>query len=229
MDTTGARKPRWPYAAAGIAVAAAVVIVATSLTGRWGRNPQEPPPPNIPPGPPVVVRNNFVPLPPLQDAPEPAASSTLVPAPIRPLLPAVQTESNTRVLASDGQSLVRLRPSAEMPAFAFAADDQPPERRILPAGPPARVPAADSSEATLPPDLAIDADRPGPQNDQTEDRTRQTVLDRPPLLRQSSSPFLRLTIPDPYENVTPVRMRQFPPDDHAPVTPGDLPPKPKLP
>ena len=64
--------------------------------------------------------------------------------------------------------------------------------------------------------------------DPTLGESRRSSLAVAPKLRQTAAPFVELTIPDPFEVVNAIRMRNQPPDTDPPASPS-APPAPKLP
>jgi hypothetical protein len=168
----------------------------------------------------------FAPLAAGVTAPLACPLAALVPAPVPSLLPPVEMPQGPRLPPS--RLGVPDRPVAGPPPPAWQADPPPPPR--LPALPPARV---GSPDPACPPLLWGGAryrpGRPSPTSDPVLDLSRQAALAARPPLRESPAPFLRLTIPDPFESVAAVRLREPPPDDDPPASAVELPPGPVLP
>ena len=171
----------------------------------------------------------FAPVP-LPGAPqEPWRSDRLIPVPVRSWLPPAEVYRGSELLPSEAKRPAGLRPTADEPPLAPPSSLLPVSRPPLPAGPLAR--AASPDVAGLPAD-SLTGSSPGeadPAGDATLDPSRQTVLATAAGLRQGPAPFLRLTIPDPFEAITAVQLRRPPPDDDAPVAASDLPARAPLP
>jgi len=170
-----------------------------------------------------------VPLPLFVTAPQPSPSSALVPAPRgtwRP--PLADVLRLPRLLPSEHDRPVRPRPVADLPLLGRGSPSLPPPR-LPPATPQARAASPDPNRLPLLPA----GSRPNPNHaDATSDPTlgqaRQALLWTIGGLRRSPAPFLRLTIPDPFEAVTAVQFRHCPADDDTPAVLPDLPGRPTL-
>lgn len=175
-----------------------------------------------------VAPADFLPLPPFVTAPLQPRFATLVPAPIRPWLPPVEAPAGSHLLASERNHPPRLRSPVDVPELA-GQSDAAPARQALPVR--ALVRAATPDLADLP-ILPVEGRTPGrtdPASASQQDTPRQPALSATPHLREGPTPFVRLTIPDPFETVTRVHLRQFPPDDDPPASISALSPKPTLP
>lgn len=101
-----------------------------------------------------------------------------------------------------------------------------PQRDDLPAGPRTRIDSIDVEKPTAVPILA----QPVPDRASLEDPT-QTVSTLSALAvilpeRAGPTPFLKLTLPDPFENAQTVRLRTPPAEEATPTSPGPKAPNP---
>ena len=105
-----------------------------------------------------------------------------------------------------------------------------PAHPLLPAGLPLRMRTEDAGLAGIP---MFQTRPPGPVLDPTADPTaegsQRSILLATPAPRTAAAPFLRLAIPDPYEERNAVRLTPPPVDAAPPERATDLPPKPALP
>ena len=169
------------------------------------------------------VRQSPAPGPISFTAPPPPNPATVFPVPIRPFLPPAITSDQPRLLSGD-QRVATSAPIAasEIPPLAVT----PPEPVRLPAAPLARAAAPDPAQFTvwittspapeargLPPKW----DRPQLTTDPTEEKSRTIAFAPPGGLRESAVPFLRITITDPFEQITIAELRNPPPDVDPPV------------
>lgn len=150
--------------------------------------------------------------------------TTIVPVPIRSFLPPAVTPDQALVLPGD-RRMATSAPfsSGEIPLPVTASAPGP----ILLTVP--HLPAATSPDPLLwsvwitsnptpesrgrPPQW----DRPQLTTDPTSEGSRELALAPPSGLRESPPPFLRISIPDPYEQITIAELRNPPPDDEPPV------------
>jgi hypothetical protein len=95
-----------------------------------------------------------------------------------------------------------------------------PEPPPLPADPGARVVAPDPAEPPPLPVLAHYAPERQSLDDPTGDFSLRAALAAPPPERTGPAPFLRLTLPDPFEHAEVVRLRTPLPEDPTPVSPA---------
>lgn len=92
-----------------------------------------------------------------------------------------------------------------------------PDRPVLPAVPGLRLPSFSTEQPPPLPILAqVQADRV-PLDDPTREASLEAALSGPPPVRTNPAPFLRLNLPDPYENRTVAELRNPPPENPAPV------------
>lgn len=171
----------------------------------------------------------FVPLAPAA-APVPWPSSTLVPAPKGSWLPPAEVRTEPRAVAASGPPAPRARRAADLPPLADVSGPPAPASRQLDAGPPAAAPAPDINVLPiLPLRLWYQLDRYAPLADPTRGPSREAAVAAEPPFRQSLAPFVRLSIPDPFEFLNEIRLLRPPADSEPPVTLKSRAPKPVLP
>jgi hypothetical protein len=182
------------------------------------------------PAAPAAAPGIVAPLPPLAAAPVPPGSSTLVPMPPAWWLPAAITVHGPHALG----------PVTQRPLFLRGTPDLPPvaERRSPPWTPPVQLAAGPLARADAPDPAAVpmpalrhrpNIDRPDAAYDPTEDQSRQRALAAVTSLRKAAVPFLRLTIPDPYETRAALEFRKVLPDADPPAACLAMPQRPALP
>lgn len=114
----------------------------------------------------------------------------------------------------------------DAPLTAHRSDPTRVNVQHLPAGALVRVAAPD---VDLPPPLPILAN-PGidraPLEDPTAEDSLKSALTAVPPIRNNPAPFLRLNLPDPFENAQTIRLRALPPEEQSPATGPVRPPKP---
>lgn len=217
MNRRNPAPQRWAWALACVAVAGMAAVAATrSKVPQAGR-------------PAAGAITASAPLAPLVTAPEPAASSVLVPAPRGTWLPWALARQEPRPLPSDGQHALAVRTSADRPPVAGATPALP-SAIVLPAGPPAYAAGPLVGDLSGLPSAAL----PGPDGidltcDPTLGEAREAVLVTTPQPRRTPAAMLRLVLPDPFELITAVQLRQAPADDDPPAPKVDPPlPRPVL-
>ncbi|HZT81328.1 MAG TPA: hypothetical protein VFA26_13955 [Gemmataceae bacterium] len=106
----------------------------------------------------------------------------------------------------------------ELPLVGPHAAAALPQAQTLPAG--KRVKAA-GPDVTQPPPLPILSPQPAAErasfDDPTAEASQAAALARSPAPRATAAPFLRLFLPDPFENAHTARLRNPPPEDPAPA------------
>jgi hypothetical protein len=153
----------------------------------------------------------------------------LPPPPPLPALPATMGESSgQRPLAALDQKGTAFRPRLlpEEPPFSrHRIVLAQPESIKLPAGPRVRLASPDVNQPIPLPILAQPVRNRAPLNDPTLDVSLSAALAETVPGRTSPAPFLRLTLPDPFENRKTVRLRKTPPEEGIPFTvlPGPKP------
>jgi hypothetical protein len=125
--------------------------------------------------------------------PPPGLEKPLVP------LPAVPAEM-PRLPAGKSPAL-RPRPLPEdLPLAGHLADPTPPQAQTLHAGDRIRIPSVDASQPIPLPILAQPASNRAPLDDVTAEASRNAALATSPLARSAPVPFLKIDLPDPFEN-----------------------------
>lgn len=160
-------------------------------------------------------------------APPPPNPVTIFPVPLRPWLPPAETPDQPRVLAGDRRIANSApAPSGEIPLLAPLVSR--PERVVLPAGPLARADSRDPARAaawvainpaTDPRGQPPKWDRPVITTDPTAGKPDVSAASPTAGLRETPPPFLRLNIPDPFEQISMAELRDPPADKDAPVAP----------
>ncbi len=133
------------------------------------------------------------------------------------LPPAQLVPSRSRV---EGQARPVLpRPLPEGLPFAhYQRDPLPPQRIEFPAGERVRVASADVNEPVALPKLTIRPMDATPADDPTAAASTAAALSAAPPPRVTPAPFLRLTLPDPFEHRDVLRLPR-PNTDHEPPAP----------
>lgn len=169
-----------------------------------------------------------LPLPATSLAAPPAPNPlTIFPVPIRPWLPPAETPDQPRILAGDRRIANSApAPSGEIPLLAPPVS--PPDRIVLPVAPLARADSRDP--ARLAAWVAVNPatetrgqppkwDRPLITTDPTAAKSDASAAIPTTGLRETPPPFLRLNIPDPFEQISMAELRNPPADTDAPVAP----------
>lgn len=113
-----------------------------------------------------------------------------------------------------------LRPhvlAEDAPLSAYRADPAAVRTIHMPAGALVHVPTPDVNVAPWLPFQGVLGIDKGPLDDPTTDDSLKTALAAPPPIRSNPAPFLRLNLPDPFENGQVVRLRVQPPEDPTPT------------
>jgi hypothetical protein len=160
-------------------------------------------------------------------APPPWNPATIFPVPVRSWLPPAEAPERPSILP-DEKRLAAPAPHVlqEFPLHAPIAS--PTASLFLPAAPLAQANSPDPARITVwiatgpapearsrPPNW----DRPQLATDPTAAQSRDFALSSPSGLRETPLPFLRLNIPDPFEQIAIAELRNPPPEDDPPVTP----------
>jgi len=106
----------------------------------------------------------------------------------------------------------------ELPLYAHRAESASPERTELPAGERVRVPLPLLNEPIPLPYVAEKVKEPATVDDGPNDFSLAAALTPLSLRRDNPAPFLRLTIPDPFEYRSAARLLKEWPELSAPVT-----------
>ncbi|HEV7402301.1 MAG TPA: hypothetical protein VGO11_05215 [Chthoniobacteraceae bacterium] len=159
-------------------------------------------------------------------APPPPNPATVFPVSVRAWLPPAETPETPHVLAGDLRSATSAPPSpSETPMLATLTS--PPERPVMPVPPLAQVAGPDpermSAWVVINPATETRGrppawDRPLATTDPTAAASRDLALAPPAGLRETPPPFVRLNIPDPFEQIAIAELRNPPPDMDPPVT-----------
>ena len=122
------------------------------------------------------------------------------------------------------------RPAVDIPGLASEADPARPHFPMLLVAPRTHAPAPDPAQ---PPVLARFPSLTEPLVTSTEDPGAAAAFSvltaAVPLATPGPAPLLRLSIPDPFEQIRTIRLAVAPADADAPVTARDRPPLAKLP
>lgn len=160
-------------------------------------------------------------------APPPWNPNTIFPVPVRSWLPPAEILEKAGTLP--GAQPFAMSPPYSLPESPLPAPDATlPEPLILPVPALAFAISPDPARVTVwiatspapetrgrPPAW----DRPQLATDPTSDMTRAIPAAAPTGLRETPPPFLRLTIPDPFEQIAIAELRTPPPEIDSPITP----------
>lgn len=150
---------------------------------------------------------------------------SIAPLPVRSFLPPADISAQPRLLGTRLRTTV---PTVLVSTEAVPLASTKPPAIVLPVGtlpwPPVRDPARftfritpQRTDATAP--AATGGwDRPQISTDPTAAQSRAFALTPPSGLRDTSAPFQRHSIPDPFEQSARAELRPPPPDDDPPVT-----------
>ena len=153
--------------------------------------------------------------------------TTIFPVPFRSWLPPAETLEKAGSLPGDQRPVTS-------PPYPIAENPLSPPDVSLPE--PLTLPARDLAQSVSPDPARITVwiatspapetrgrppawDRPQLATDPTTEVTRAFPVDAPTGLRETPPPFMRLTIPDPTEQITIAELRTPPPEIDPPVTP----------
>ena len=144
---------------------------------------------------------------------------------LSPRLPLAQTELPKVKTRSEGSKKLTALPPEGMPLAFSRAEPVVPDRGELPASERARVPSP-RLDGPLPlPPLATRYQEPISIDDLTGEYSLAAALATPPPSRTSQAPFLRLTIPDPFEHRPAARLRSELEESPSPMTSSPRPPR----
>jgi hypothetical protein len=123
-------------------------------------------------------------------------------------------------------AVVRPGPLPEGPPLADErGTPAPPEAVRLPAGERVRLPSEDVNRPVPLPPLGQPAPDRAPLDDPTADASLAAALAARMPERTTPAPFVKLDVPDPFENRHAVRLPALPPDASVPVAVASRPPK----
>ena len=171
----------------------------------------------------------FGPLPPQFTAPAKAAVPVLVAMSAEARLRPAEAHLRPRPLATDRLRPPTFPPIAGRPPLASCTAPLTAKPVPLAAGPLAR---AESPDLRRMPAIAMYprpySGRLQPADDPTEAPGRAVLLSTRSTGRQTVAPFIRIAIPDPFEQINALRLRACPPDDDPADHDANLPETPKF-
>lgn len=143
-------------------------------------------------------------------------------------LAAAQFTYSPRMISSDRGAVVATLPARDLPPLAVTSDPPRPERPLLPltALAYASSPPADVAPLPAPRRLLTDP-KPTAALDPSPDASRQVGLPLSVVARKPAA-FLKLTIPDPFENTQDVQLRSAITENDPPPSPRGLPARAEL-
>jgi hypothetical protein len=112
------------------------------------------------------------------------------------------------------------------PLSGYHDTPPPPEPQRLPAGERVRLPSEDVDRPVPLPLLGQASPDRAPLDDPTAEASQAAALAAAMPQRTTPAPFLKLTLPDPFENRQVVRLPALPPEVPTPVAAAPRPPKP---
>jgi hypothetical protein len=113
-----------------------------------------------------------------------------------------------------------------LPLLGYRETPQPPEANSLTAGELVRAPSSDVNRPMPLPLLGALAPDRVPLDDPTSDQSVAAALAGQMPDRTTPAPFLKLTLPDPFENRQTVRLRTMPVEESTPIAAAPRGPKP---
>jgi hypothetical protein len=105
----------------------------------------------------------------------------------------------------------------EMPLLGYRGVPAQPQEPVLTPGVLLKVPSPNVGQPVPPPLLAQPAPDRVPLDDPTLEASLAAAVAAQPSYRTNPAPFLKLTLPDPFENRQTVRLRSTPPEEGMPV------------
>jgi hypothetical protein len=106
----------------------------------------------------------------------------------------------------------------ELPLGGYRGDPAPPHGQSFPAGDRVRLPGPDINQPAPLPILATPAPDRAALDDPTADFSAAAVQSAPAPARTNPAPFVKVALPDPFENRNAVRLREKPAERAEPVT-----------
>ena len=162
---------------------------------------------------------------PFATAPRPWRSAKLEQLPSAALA-LIDVPAIAHVSALEHSKPARARPALDTPPLVMNDKTVLAALPAFQAAPKVRVEGPDPLK--VPP--LVTSSRPpetlSPAADPTEEASRQIALAALTVLRTQPAPFLRLTIPDPFEHLKAVRLRSTPTEPIEPASPVGRPPLP---
>jgi hypothetical protein len=140
----------------------------------------------------------------------------------KPSLPLPPSQADMPRLPTGKTPSLRPRPlPEELPLVGHKSDPLVPETQYLHAGDRIRVPSVDVNKSIPLPILAQPVSNRAPTDDATSTVSQAAALAGTPPGRASSAPFLKLNLPDPFENR--LKPPEVPVEDVAPLHTGSRP------
>jgi hypothetical protein len=167
------------------------------------------------------------PVPPVSEPSPRRTPSVTQKAELAPLPSALDKHATPRILPAEKTATGSKRPVRDAQPLTLDAEPTPPSRPVLAAPPRA---FATAPEAAQPPILEI-VPVPRPRDgdvDPTTERSRRSALSEVSVLRTQPAPFLRWTIPDPFELTRLTPLRDAPVETDPPLSSPLRPPLPPL-
>lgn len=143
-----------------------------------------------------------------------------------PMLPdgAIEAPPVALNLTGAGVLATRTHAALDVPPLAMGDKAPSPALPVLPIAPKIRVESPDPLKFPAPMTPARPPEPLLPAVDPTDNTSRQAALAVIGVLRVEPAPFVRLTIPDPFENLKAVQLRSTPPEPIEPAAPTGRPP-----
>jgi hypothetical protein len=156
-------------------------------------------------------------------APASGAAMLIASGPRSTLPPITFAAVRSRFLKPERPELIRFRGGDETVPVLELADAAPKAKVVLPAGPAAKFPPAETPQLRVA-SIAVrrDADRPTVQSDPGAAACERLLLVKPAPLRTTAEPFVRLSIPEPAAGSLGDVMTIVA-DEDGPVSPPDRP------
>jgi len=140
----------------------------------------------------------------------------------KPSLPLPPIPAEMPRLPAGKSPALRPRPLPEdLPLAGHLTDPTPPQAQTLHAGDRVRIPSVDVNQPIPLPILAQPVSSRAPLDDATVDASRNAALAGSPPVRSTPAPFLKIDLPDPYENR--LKAAVTPPEDVTPAHTGSRP------
>jgi len=167
------------------------------------------------------------PLEPLARDAQPWPNSLLVPAPLPPSLPPAVISREPWAADASRQKRLRPRPATDLPSPGWNSGLTLPAPWLTPSRPLARAASPDAALLQGPwRETGPDPDGADAASDPTRHQSQGLATSAKPDLRDRPAPFVRLTIPDPFEAIEALRFTRPASDDELPVAAYGLLPKP---
>jgi hypothetical protein len=140
----------------------------------------------------------------------------------KPSVPLPPVPAEMPRLPAGKSPALRPRPLPEdLPLAGHLTDPTPPQAQTLHAADRLRIPSVDVNQPIPLPILAQPASSRAPLDDATADASRHATLAGSPPVRSTPAPFLKIDLPDPFENR--LKPAVTPPEDVTPAHTGSRP------